>query len=242
MHPRITEVARVVRQSGIAEHLMLVTNGMLLTRMADELWQIIDELEVSNYPGANLSRTLLAEAKTKARQFNTRLTINAYPNFRYTISTIGNDDEDMVNDIYTACKIANVWGCHGLYKNRLYKCPQSMYIPIVVGGPEDDFVELSDQPDFPQQLLDFLNAPTPLWACQHCLGTAGKQRAHKLIERSAWRDDAALPVAAMLDQELLQELLVEVRPVDDCKTPMAAKHRVQRALKTIGEAAFARFR
>ncbi|HGG06353.1 MAG TPA: 4Fe-4S cluster-binding domain-containing protein [Aliiroseovarius sp.] len=228
LHPDFTKVVQITKDAAISDWVLLVTNGMLLDRLSDAAWAMLDEVELSVYDGANLLPSVFSLARQKARQFGTKLTINRYPHFRYTLSSQTNEDPELVADIFAACKIANLWGCHGVYKNRFYKCPQSMYIPIVTNTQSFDFIDLSKADGLKDRLLDFINSTTPLNACRNCLGTVGRKLPHKLVNRRDWRQDTDMPVPEMLDLELLRMEPHAGRIFDDCKTPDGVMRRLKR--------------
>ena len=228
LHPELTAVVRVAKNAAVSDWLMLVSNGILLERLSDAAWEMLDELEISVYEGADLPPTLFTMAREKAHTFSTKLTINHYPDFRYTLSTQTNEDPELVADIFTACKIANLWGCNGIYKNRFYKCPQSIYIPVVTGEESVDFIELTEDPGLQDRLLDFINSTTPLRACRNCLGTVGRKLPHKLVDRREWRADTDQSVRSMLDQDLLTAQPHAGQIFDDCKKPGSLYRRLRR--------------
>src|SRR4051812_29275394 len=51
LHPDLLGVVRAVRASGITDRVRVVTNGVLLPRQSVDLWDAVDEIHVSVYPG-----------------------------------------------------------------------------------------------------------------------------------------------------------------------------------------------
>ncbi|MDP2062834.1 MAG: hypothetical protein Q8J98_06980 [Phaeovulum sp.] len=226
LHPDLPGILRAGRASGIASHHMLVTNGMLLDRMPAEAWPLLDEIEVSHYPAAGLSESDLARHRATAKAHGVRFTLNAHAEFRRTFTRIRNDDDALVEKIFKACKPANVWGCHGIYKGAIYRCPQSIYAPRLAGTEDFDGFVLAESADFAARLLAFLNAQQPLASCRYCVGTVGKKEPHILLGRKVWSADLDIPASEMIDARLLAESLENFVLVDDCKTP---EHRMKKA-------------
>lgn len=225
LHPDLPAVIRAARRSGITSHYLLVTNGMLLDRAPDEIWALIDEIEISGYEASKLGEGLLSRARQRASRHGVTFTLNHYPEFRETFTTRRTENDELVRKIFRACKMANVWGCYGLYKGRMYRCPQSMYIPTLVGMNAAEGIAIHDGPGFRDELFDFLDSSEPLSSCQYCVGSAGRKRAHQLVPRQQWFDDLDMPAEKMIDHALLDRLLQEVDPVDDCKTPVKTARR-----------------
>ncbi|NQV06924.1 radical SAM protein [bacterium] len=220
LHRNLLELIRAARASGISDYFLLLTNGVLLHEMTDDLWQEFDEVEISMYPGLGLSDDNLTGARQRARRFGKKLTVNTYDFFRPTFSLVGTNDEALVRKIYSACKIANCWGCHAIYQDYFYKCAQSICIPrLVEQAPDVDGVEIRDVEGFQAELLAFVNAPTPLASCKHCVGTVGKQEEHTQIPRSRWKIELDQPTEDLIDYDWMEHSLVWKDCHDDCKIP-----------------------
>ncbi|MGZ8219130.1 radical SAM protein [Methylomagnum sp.] len=214
LHPNIDEVIKAVRASGISGRIRVLTNGLLLPRMKEEFWESIDELEISIYPGANISQELLERYKDKAKASNVILEIYNFNEFRRSFSINGTTDSALVERIYRACKAAHVWGCHYLQNGYIYKCPQSIFIPRMLHLPEQehtrDGIKLRDAPDFRDELYAYLTAPNPLQACRNCLATAGVQRPHTLVRPKDWLSEQEGSMASIVDYEELARIEAEM--------------------------------
>ena len=220
LHPKLAEVIWAARSTGISDYFLLVTNGVLLKQMDNAVMEAIDELEISLYPEVERREEILAVAQRKSLQFGTLLTVNEYDNFRAGIATLGTDNVELVRKIYQTCKIANLWGCHGVRDGYFYKCPQSIYIPRLVQGikgVEADRLRIEDTDDFQTRLLTFLNSRDPLRCCTYCVGTAGKLEPHALIRRAQWRLEMEKPSSELIDYDWLERSLIKQDEYDDCK-------------------------
>jgi organic radical activating enzyme len=221
LNPKIVEIIQIAKQSGIADLIQLTTNGMLLDRLPDAGWQALDEVELSLYEISNLSADKIDALKRKGTQFGTRVNVSKYENFRMTFTAQKAKSAALVEDIWSACKMANVWGCHALRKDRLYRCPQSIYVPGFTGGQlEAEGFALSDRSGLRDDLLNYLNAAGPLKACANCVGSCGKQFEQTGLERKSWKDDLNTPFEDMIDYELLERSKVEIQEIDDCRKPI----------------------
>lgn len=219
LHPDLAGLIETVRGAGLSDKVELVTNGTLLGRMPDRVWRLIDKLAVSVYAGTEVE-AMLPALREKARAFGVELVAAAFPQFRDTLSSLANEDAALVRRVHAACKLANVWAIHGLYRGRIYKCPQSMYAPRLARRPIEDGLVIEDAPGFQQRLLAFLNGREPLGSCSHCVGTVGRKDQHRFLDRDAWIADLARPPAEMIDQDLLARSLDELSPADDCAQPL----------------------
>lgn len=214
LHPGIVPVIQAVRASGISGRVMVFTNGLLLPRMKDAFWENLDDLEISIYPGSNLDPKSMESFKAKARDFNVRLEVYYYKEFRRIFSLSGSRDPALVERIYRSCKKAHVWGCHSVYDGHLYKCPQSIFIPGMLGLPEGesthDGIELRDDPGFRDRLYAYLTSPKPLRACRHCLATAGVLRPHIQVQPKDWLSYQDGTLESLVDYEELARIEAEM--------------------------------
>ena len=234
LNPNIVTMIKIAKSSGIGDTVQLTTNGMLLDRLPDEGWANLDEIEVSLYEISKLSEANIDALRRKGERFGTKVNVSRYPNFRMTFSSQKAENTALVEDIWTACKMANVWGCHSVRNGRLYRCPQSIYVPDFTGGQlEEEGFEITSSPTLQDDLLRFLNAPGPLKSCAHCVGSCGKQFEQIGLNRSAWKADLDVPFAEMVDFELLERSKIKMQFIDDCRKPVGRKRKVQRFLQKV---------
>jgi len=214
LHPRIVPVIQAVRASGISDRVMVITNGLLLPHMQDAFWENLDDLEISIYPGSHPDPKSMESFKAKARAFNVRLEIYYYKEFRRVFSLSGNHNPALVERIYRSCKKVHIWGCHSVYDGHLYKCPQSIFIPRMLGLATGEYprdgIELRDDPGFRDRLYAYLTAPEPLHACRHCLATAGVLRPHIQVQPKDWLSHQDGTLESWVDYEELARIEAEM--------------------------------
>jgi hypothetical protein len=217
-------VIEAARATGISNRFCLTTNGSLLHTASDDLWQAIDELEISLYPGIKKSRENIPLARKKAEQFGVQLTLCQYEQFRATFSLQGTTDFTLINNIYNACRIANVWGCHAVRDGFFHKCPQSIYVQLLLGfEPKNDWLAIVDQPSFQENLLAFINSPVPLASCAFCVGTVGRLADYSVLPRRLYREDLDHPLPDLVDNDWMEHCLITQDTIDDCKIPLQVK-------------------
>lgn len=217
LNPRIAEIITATKRSGITPHVLLITNGVLLHRLPIAAWRELDELEITRYPDAGLTDELIDWAIARAKETRTKLTLTSLTDFRYTLSRVANEDAESVAKIFAACKLVSIWGCHALYRGRVYRCPPSMYVHTFGRIERSEGMALDDAPGFRDRLLEYLNGDVPLESCRHCVGTSGKKMQHTMPTRTEWAVDLDLPPAALLDEKVLAASLVELSILDDCR-------------------------
>ena len=211
LHPALLEVIYAVRRSGVSDRIRVVTNGLLLPRMSDVFWQEVDEVQVSVYPGKEMSVEQLGHCQSKAKLHGGDLQLRCFDRFREAYSELGTKDKGLVRRIYNTCQAAHFWRCHNVSDGFLFRCPQSLFIPKLVNNdilahPTIDGIKITDSPTFAGDLLAYLESPEPLASCYHCLGSVGKLFAHEQVSRRMWRLPQHYSTEELIDLEYLAAL------------------------------------
>lgn len=223
LHPNFLGILEAVRASGISDRLLLVTNGLLLPRQSEAFWEAISELEISVYPDSRVDEQLLAYCREKASEYSVHLNIFHFDEFRRTFSIPGSQDPGLVERIYRSCKITKVWGCHVIQEGYFFKCPQSAYIPQMLGLKGDellaDGIKIDDYPGFMDDLYHYIMSRNPLRSCRHCLDSVGKRRAHAMVRPKEWLEYQTESLENLVDyDELLRaEHEIGIQAPDDIK-------------------------
>jgi GTP 3',8-cyclase len=212
LHPDLPALIKAVRESGISNHIILVTNGTLLPGMSDAIWEAIDELELSVYPETEL--LLLPHMpgiQQLAERHRVKLVRFFYEDFRATFSTTGPRDKALTRRIYKACEKANLWGCQSIREGYFFKCPQCIYIPgiidqAVVYDYREDGVRIDDTPECRERLKRYLASREPLRACRYCLGTVGRLRKHVMAKPAEWASAHSASTEELIDYDKLSRL------------------------------------
>lgn len=221
LHPRIVEVINAVRRSGISERIRIITNGSLSHLMTPDFWQAADEVHVSIYPNARISSKNIEEMMINARQYNTALVFKRFDIFRESYSEVGSEDHHLIARIYQSCQIAHIWRCHNVSSGFFYRCPESIFIPQVVGklpveNSNDDRLKIHGGSNFGYELLEFLERKDPLSACSHCLGSVGRPFDHMQAVRSSWRKLQEIRTEDLVDWDFLRKLEDDADAYNGC--------------------------
>jgi hypothetical protein len=208
LHPDLVGLMNAIKKTGISDTITIVTNGVLLPRMSEEFWNVVDHVEVSLYPGKEISDEEQARCRALAAEHGGTIDIEPDATFRESHSETGTTDERLRRSIYRSCRVAHWWRCHTLADGRFYKCPQSYYLPQVLescdGNHLADSIAIEDSDHFRVELRAYLDAPEPLLTCGTCLGTAGKRFPHEQVGRRDFRSHQQRPAEELIDYALLR--------------------------------------
>jgi cyclic pyranopterin phosphate synthase len=188
LHPKLAEIIRIAREAGISKKIHVVTNGVLLDRKPPELWNEVDLIVVSLYPGVSIN---------VPEQIKGKLKINEISHFRETFSTVRNSDDKSVEEIWDRCEIRNY--CHGVVNGYFYKCMRAPYISRMLKLTDKDGIALDSTT--PEMLDSYIADEKPLDACHYCTGTCGKSFAHEQVAGKEWLAWQSRPVAEMIAAE-----------------------------------------
>jgi organic radical activating enzyme len=208
LHPDLLAVISAVRASAITERVTLVTNGLLLARMPGEIWEAVDTIEISMYPGHSPKPAQYALLEDLARSHAVDLRPTRVDKFRESFTEIHHQDPELTQRIFSSCKVAHQWRCHTVAHGMFYRCPQSYFLPKLLGdriggGSDVDGLKIEDDDAFGDRLVIFLNSEDPPESCANCLGTAGRLVDHVQIRRKDFMGAQDRPAAAMVARRQL---------------------------------------
>lgn len=197
LNPDITRFVQAARRSGIADSIMVTTNGALLHRMDDAFWEAVDFVSVTLYPGNCPSEKALKLIKERAKGSNTRLRLFPNPVFRTTVVTTPHPKDWITDTIFRTCKNVHLYHCHMLHEGRLYKCAVPPFLPEYLGRmgrneyePGKDGFDIHGAKDLYTELKEYLTSGRTLDACCWCLGFVGKFQDNRQLDREAIEDPA----------------------------------------------------
>lgn len=183
----LNSLLRIARESRVFDWIKVATNGLLLPKMNDEFWELVDIVDVSVYPSTKPRiQKLLPSLAAKAKISHTVLEVNTKDVFERVFTDTPITDRELVHHIFNSCREAHEWSCHLLYRGRIYRCSRvhglDQYLTQVgvqhLGFTEVDGLEIASRPSLLDELYDYLTSETPLHACEFCLGTSGVPEAH----------------------------------------------------------------
>lgn len=225
LHPDLASICAAIRATGISDSLRVCTNGVRLARMPDAFWREVDEVEISLYPGCELSEEDIAVVHDRASSFGVKLSAYRYSHFRESTAELGTRNDGLVKRIYATCQVAHVWRCHTVIGGYFFKCPQAAFLPRVLRDNARpwtaDGIEIVDAPQFRARLFDYLNSGRPLHACRQCLGTSGRLIAHQQESRRQWMAPQRAETETLVDHARLDELERHPDAPDGCATPVS---------------------
>ncbi len=210
LHPHVNKLLIILRESDVADTVGIETNGLLLGRMTEEFWRLIDQILVTTYPGRELAADLVEHCRTLAKRHAVDFQMTLSSIFRESYAALGTSRHELVQRIYNTCSIVHEWRCHTLADGFFYKCPLGYYIPKGLGSDEDrastaDGIKLSDSVDLRDRLLSYLQSAIPLLSCRRCLGTVGKNFPFEELPRKSWAQAQHHTVEQLMDPELLRK-------------------------------------
>lgn len=191
LNPQVEEFVKTAKRSGIADTVMVTTNGLLLHRAGDGFWENVDFVSVTIYPDAPPAPENVELFKERARASGTRLRLFPNPVFRTTIVTEPHPRGWVTDMIYRTCKNAHLYHCHMIHEGRLYKCAVPPFLPeyqrrIGMGDydPAGDGYDIHAGGERLAALKAYLFSPRVLEACRWCLGHVGKFQEHHQLDPS----------------------------------------------------------
>lgn len=189
LHPEIVRCVEIARASGIASQVSLTTNGFLLPRAPEALFELLDRLTLSVYSSAPLPERTVEDVAARCARHGVVLTAKRIDRFGRMTPVPPFVSEERARAIHASCWLKV--RCHLLHGGRFYTCTRPPHLePYLAarGRPNAlttaDGVSL-DEPDLLRKLLLYLESEEPLASCRHCLGAEGGWITHRQLPAAA---------------------------------------------------------
>jgi cyclic pyranopterin phosphate synthase len=184
LHPLLLDLVGIARRSAIAPRISVTTNGLLLGRMSDALFDAIDALTISLYPAPALAADAIAAIEERASRFRVTLNWKHQAQFVVMDRPTRCDDAVEVGAVYHDCWLRE--RCHILRDGRFYACTRPPHFQTYHRGALDftaDGLALEDGMT-PESVVAYLLRERPLEACAHCFGGSAAMVPHRLLSRT----------------------------------------------------------
>lgn len=164
IHRGIVEMMGISRNSGIANEVMVITNGRLLPRMTPEFWQTLDTLQLSIYP--TLDPDIPEFARRKCAEFGKPFYSTVYTEFHRQFRDPPGDGSNFHHCHWKS-------DCWTVHDGKFYLCPQSAFFPKTFADLEDtDGLPLAGITD--EKFAAFIGRKEPLDTCRMCMANEMK--------------------------------------------------------------------
>jgi hypothetical protein len=203
LHPQLLDFIRIGRDSGVADKIVVFTNGVLLHTMPDEFWELTDILRITRYPGIK-HRLSAEEISAKCARFGVECDMYALVSeFGRTVLNAPIEDPALVRKVFRECKMAHEWQCLSLNDGRFFRCSVAPFMDkrlrrlgIDFDSNSVDGVQVAGNPRLYEEIEAALTQKEPLKACTYCLGKSGPMIPHRQMNRQACKawmeeDDSA---------------------------------------------------
>jgi organic radical activating enzyme len=189
LNPSLLEYIRVLRNSELSRNVSIATNGLLLDKCPQSIFDYIDAIDITIYP---LGRYLVDKIMKSIERIRKKhsCAVNVYYKDEFIAQELTKEilDQDVVDDIFKTCWIRK--HCHALYRGFYFVCMQaprkSAFLRAVKCS--DDYSAVTNWHNdgldiyadtFSSSLGEYLmNDTIPLNACRWCLGTRGAKQTH----------------------------------------------------------------
>jgi cyclic pyranopterin phosphate synthase len=163
-----------VKASGVAPVVSLTTNGLLAARAPDGLFEVLDAITVSIYPGAGLDETSLAALRARAREAGVEVNEKRQDTFQ-AMTRAGPAEPSVTRAVFERCWLRH--RCHTLRDGALFACsrPPSLdgFLDACGTITSADGLSLEPRPSLAAEVRAYLERDEPFRSCASCLGGTG---------------------------------------------------------------------
>jgi len=188
--PNIVELARIAKASRVAPKVSMTTNGVLLARAPDALFEQLDAITISIYPGIGIDEPSLAALRLRAERFGVSLNEKVQERFQSMTRHAAEPDAAVVRDVFDTCWLRH--RCHTLRDGVLFACSRPIGLDALAdaGGAlaERDGLSLEPRACLAEDLRRYLERVEPLASCTRCLGGTGALMPFRQLTRAEVRD------------------------------------------------------
>jgi organic radical activating enzyme len=210
LHPHLVDFLREGRRTGVADRIVLYTNGVLLHEVPDALWSSIDELYVSAYP--RVRRRLTDEAcARRCAEHGVKLTLDRIEVFSRPLLNQPIAEPRLLQAVFDNCRVAEE--CPAVHDGRFYRCAVAPFIEprlaakgIHFENRPKDGVALHANPALRADMVRCLTGRDPLGACTWCLGSSAPLAEQRQLNHEgcrAWLAEDTRPAVDEVRDKLL---------------------------------------
>jgi len=185
LSPRIVEIARIAKESGVAPVLSLTTNGVLADRAPDALFEILDALTVSVYPSVGIDEAALVRLHDRAARFGVRVNEKRQPELQ-AMTRARRADVATTAMVYDTCWLRH--RCHLLRDGVFYSCSRPPGLDVLEAEDgrvlSSDGVALEPREGLALELQHLLERTEPLASCARCYGGTGAFVPYRSLTRA----------------------------------------------------------
>jgi hypothetical protein len=188
--PNIVELARIAKASGIAPRVSMTTNGVLLARAPDVLFEHLDAVTVSIYPDVGIDEAGLAALRARAARFGVSLNEKTQDRFQSMTRSSSEPDREVVREVFATCWLRH--RCHTLRDGVLFACSRPLGIDALAGAGgamvNADGLSLEPRAGLAGEVQRYLERSEPLASCARCLGGTGALMPFRQLTRAEVRE------------------------------------------------------
>jgi len=188
--PNIVELARVAKASAVAPRLSLTTNGLLLARAPDALFELLDAVTVSIYPEVGIDEASLSALRVRAARFGVSLNEKTQAEFQSMTRRTPERDTAVTREVFDSCWLRH--RCHTLRDGVLFACSRPPGLDALaeagVALAAEDGISLEPRDGLASDVRRYLERDEPLASCTHCLGGTGGLVPFRQLTRAEVRE------------------------------------------------------
>lgn len=175
LNKRINDYIEFAKESKIADIYTVTTNGVLLTKMNDTFFKLVDDIQISLYPDAKIDRKELEHfLNEKLNMFNFTYSISDIEYFMDIETDKLSDKKAQTN--FNMCYRRQTG--HLIYNGYYYKCMRPLstgeYLATknksedIYNFMTEDGIQLNS-PNLYLTLKNYINCKQKLLSCNYCL-------------------------------------------------------------------------
>jgi len=183
LHPQVTEIIQMVKQSGISDIVLTYTNGQAVNHLPDAFYENLDRLIVDPYKIDDVRKQYITD---KCAEFNLPL--------EWHTTTFGKQflkdkrDKGSANGIFNGCWFR--FNRSVIDEGYFYRCCSSPFIPRYLLGQDRTADAIPIDGLTEEKLITYLNPPEAPEICSVCNGNSGELIGWRETTRAKWLQES----------------------------------------------------
>jgi hypothetical protein len=195
LHPELDALMKIVKELAPKTRLEIITNGVLIPKMSENFWSMVDKLYISCYPSQKAPDIPKSDRKIEVIHRTTG-------SFFESCSVRKNPNEKMVDYLWNHCWLRR--GCVIIFGNYFFQCARSAYMAKVLATEATDGIPMQDLTE--ERLIEFFKRKPALDMCSFCTGADGLYFGHAQVpNKVAWKAVQDRDLRDMIDIDVIHK-------------------------------------
>lgn len=184
LHPKVVEIIKMVKESGISDEVITYTNGQALNHLSDDYYRFLDRLIVDPYKIDDKQKQYITD---KCKEYD-------LPLEWHTTTFRSQFLKDKRDDSYAYSLFSTCWFRYNrsaIDEGYFYRCCSDQFISKFLLNKDKTVDGIAIEGLTEETLQEYLNPINTPEICAYCCGNSGEPMEWKETSRENWLKESA---------------------------------------------------